>query len=293
MDRSRKHRAWHASEIQQGGVIAIHGGAGGCSPHPENHAYRSPKRRWANIFATCNCGHGFFVGVCGDGCRDFSGNAHTRSHLFPVVARAFSSEVASGSRKETRSNRVAASFLIQSNGKGSSQRENMLRYCAPAQLCCCALRVTFIVDPMQFFRPARQFAAMYSSVTEGTNAGLSVAAVRHGASWEPRSPIHFASDIDQACASADEALHRTGTNSHEQVSCWPPALRGIPKRVILGNGDWLFCDGARDDDDDISAGRSRPPDNVRGHRGLSAQRRDGARVGLDPGAIGSHRSNVL
>ena len=168
------------------------------------------------------------------------------------MARAFSSEVASGSRKENASKQQAgASFRFNPNGKGSSPAKNLLRFlCASAALLLCAAALTFIVDPLQLFRPARLFAAMYSSDTRMQNAGLIRSQPFDTVFMGTSLAIHFRqSDIDQALRVRSLKLAMTGTNSHEQSFVLAAALQRHPKRVIWAMDDWIFCDGAEIDDD--------------------------------------------
>jgi hypothetical protein len=168
------------------------------------------------------------------------------------MARAFPSEVASGSRKETASKQEAgASFRFNRNGKGSSPAKNLLRFlCASAMLLAGAATLTFIVDPLQLFRPARLFTAMYSSDTRMQNAGLIRSQAFDTVFMGTSLAIHFRqSDIDQALGVRSLKLAMTGTNSHEQSFVLAAALQRHPKRVIWAMDDWIFCDGAEIDDD--------------------------------------------
>jgi hypothetical protein len=129
--------------------------------------------------------------------------------------------------------------------------KNLLRFlCASAALLLCAAALTFIVDPLQLFRPARLFAAMYSSDTRMQNAGLIRSQAFDTVFMGTSLAIHFRqSDIDQALDVRSLKLAMTGTNSHEQSFVLAAALQRHPKRVIWEMDDWIFCDGVDIDHD--------------------------------------------
>ena len=55
----------------------------------------------------------------------------------------------------------------------NTARDNLLRFlCASGLIIVMAAALNFVVDPLQFFRPARLFAAMYSPDSRMQDAGL-------------------------------------------------------------------------------------------------------------------------
>ena len=66
--------------------------------------------------------------------------------------------------------------------------------------------------------------------------------------------------------------------------CWRRRSNAIPKRVIWEIDDWIFRDAPDDRSRIVSAGRSLPAE-CQGHRGISVERRDGAGIGVDIGAV--------
>src|SRR6266576_6470944 len=76
--------------------------------------------------------------------------------------------------------------------------KNLLRFlCASAALVAGAAALNFIVDPLQIFRPARLFAAMYSTDTRLQNAGLIQSQHFNTVFMGTSLAIHFRqSDID-------------------------------------------------------------------------------------------------
>lgn len=129
--------------------------------------------------------------------------------------------------------------------------KNLLRFLGvSATLLVSAAALTFIVDPLQLFRPARLFAAMYSSDTRMQNAGLIRSQAFDTVFMGTSLAIHFRqSEIDKALDVRSVKLAMTGTNSHEQSFVLAAALRRHPRRVIWEMDDWIFCDGAEIDDD--------------------------------------------
>jgi hypothetical protein len=129
--------------------------------------------------------------------------------------------------------------------------KNLLRFlCASATLLVGAAALTFIVDPLQLFRPARLFAAMYSSDTRMQNAGLIRSQEFDAVFMGTSLAIHYRqSDVDKTLGLRSLKLAMTGTNSHEQSFVLAAALRRHPRRVIWEMDDWIFCDGAEIDQD--------------------------------------------
>ncbi len=114
-----------------------------------------------------------------------------------------------------------------------------------------AAALNFVVDPLQYFRPARLFAAMYSPDSRMQDAGLiesqSFDTILMGTSLA----IHFRqSDIDRIVGGRSLKLSMTGSNSHEQSFVLAAALARHPRRVIWQMDDWIFR-GAPEIDADI------------------------------------------
>jgi hypothetical protein len=129
--------------------------------------------------------------------------------------------------------------------------KNLLRFLgASATLLAGAAALTFVVDPLQLFRPARLFAAMYSSDTRMQNAGLIRSQAFDTLFMGTSLAIHFRqSDIDRVLGVRSLKLAMTGTNSREQSFVLATALQRHPKRVIWEMDDWIFVDGEEIDED--------------------------------------------
>ena len=114
-----------------------------------------------------------------------------------------------------------------------------------------AAALNFIVDPLQLFRPARLFAAMYSQDSRMQDAGLIRSQEFDTVFMGTSLAIHFRqSDIDRLLGVRSLKLAMTGSNSHEQSFVLAAALDRHPKRVIWQVDDWIFRD-APDADQDI------------------------------------------
>jgi hypothetical protein len=114
-----------------------------------------------------------------------------------------------------------------------------------------AVVLNFVVDPLQLFRPARLFAAMYSPDNRMQNAGLIHSQEFDTEFMGTSLAIHFRqSDIDRALGVRSIKLAMTGSNSKEQSLVLSAALERQPKRVIWQMDDWIFRD-APDVDADI------------------------------------------
>lgn len=138
--------------------------------------------------------------------------------------------------------------------------KNLLRlFGASAGILLSAAALNFIVDPLQIFRPARLFAAMYSTDTRLQNAGLIQSQDFDTVFMGTSLAIHFRqSDIDRALGVRSLKLAMTGSNSHEQSFVLAAALQRHPNRVIWELDDWIFCDAA-----DIDANPYLPADLYR------------------------------
>ena len=147
-----------------------------------------------------------------------------------------------------------------------------------------AAALNFIVDPLQLFRPARLFPAMYSPDNRMQDAGLIRSQDFDTVFMGTSLAIHFRqSDIDQAFGVRSLKLSMIGSNSREQSFVLAAAMERRPKRVIWQMDDWIFRDCAGNRFRHLRSGRSLPAQCQR-YRRLSVQRRHGARVVVDSGA---------
>lgn len=133
----------------------------------------------------------------------------------------------------------------------SVSAKNLLRFlCASALVILTAAALTFIVDPLQLFRPARLFPAMYSQDSRMQNAGLIRSQPFDTAFMGTSLAIHFRqSDIDRMLGVRSLKLTMTGSNSHEQSFVLAAALERGPARVIWQMDDWTFRDAPEIDSD--------------------------------------------
>ncbi len=129
---------------------------------------------------------------------------------------------------------------------------NLLRFLgATAAIIAMAVGLNFMVDPLQLFRPARLFAAMYSPDTRMQDAGLIQSQQFDTVFMGTSLAIHFRqSDIDRIVGGRSLKLSMTGSNSHEQSFVLAAAMARHPRRVIWQMDDWIFRD-APDIDSDI------------------------------------------
>lgn len=129
---------------------------------------------------------------------------------------------------------------------------NLLRLlCVSAAIIVLAAALNFVVDPLQLFRPARFYHAMYSLDNRMQNAGLIRSQDFDTVFMGTSLAIHFRqSDIDRILGVKSVKLSMTGSNSVEQSFVLARALEHHPKRVIWQMDDWIFRD-APDVDLDI------------------------------------------
>jgi hypothetical protein len=114
-----------------------------------------------------------------------------------------------------------------------------------------AAALNFVVDPLQLFRPARLFPAMYSPDSRMQAAGLIRSQDFDTVFMGTSLAVHFRqSDIDRLLGVRSVKLAMTGSNSHEQSFVLAAALERHPRRVIWQVDDWIFRD-APDIDSDI------------------------------------------
>jgi hypothetical protein len=130
-----------------------------------------------------------------------------------------------------------------------------------------AAALNFVVDPLQVFRPARFFAAMYSPDSRMQDAGLIQSQDFNTVLMGTSLAIHFRqSDIDRVLGVRSLKLSLNGSNSREQSFVLAAALERHPKRVIWEVDDWIFHD-APDIDSNIYIPADLYRRNVKGFAG--------------------------
>jgi hypothetical protein len=152
--------------------------------------------------------------------------------------------------------------------------KDIFRFLAASLLVILAAAVlTFVVDPLQVFRPARLFAAMYSQDTRLQNAGLIRSQAFDTVFMGTSLAIHFRqSDIDRIFGVKSLKLAMNGSSSREQMFVLAAALAREPKRVIWEVDDWIFHDTP-----EIDANTHLPADLYRGNaRGIAGYLLSGA-----------------
>ncbi|MBR0962413.1 hypothetical protein [Bradyrhizobium japonicum] len=108
-----------------------------------------------------------------------------------------------------------------------------------------AAALTFVVDPLQLFRPSRLMAAFYSDDTRVQNAGLIRSQPFDTAFMGTSLAIHFRqSDIDRALSVRSLKLAMTGSNSRQQAFVLEQAIDRGARRVIWEMDDFIFVDAA-------------------------------------------------
>jgi hypothetical protein len=129
--------------------------------------------------------------------------------------------------------------------------KNLLRFLsASALVMLAAAALNFVVDPLQLFRPARLFAAMYSPDSRMQDAGLIRSQDFDTVFMGTSLAIHFRqSDIDRLLGVHSLKLAMTGSDSHEQSFVVAAALQRHPRRVIWQIDDWIFRDAPEIDSD--------------------------------------------
>jgi hypothetical protein len=129
--------------------------------------------------------------------------------------------------------------------------KNLWRFlCAAAAIILLAAALNFAVDPLQLFRPARLFPAMYSADSRMQNAGLIRSQDFDTVFMGTSLAIHFRqSDIDKTLGTRSLKLAMTGSNSREQGFVLAAAMARRPKRVIWQMDDWIFRDAPEIDSD--------------------------------------------
>ena len=129
--------------------------------------------------------------------------------------------------------------------------KNLWRFlCATAAIILLAAALNFAVDPLQLFRPARLFPAMYSTDSRMQDAGLIRSQEFDTVFMGTSLAIHFRqSDIDRALGVRSLKLAMTGSSSREQGFVLASAMARRPKRVIWQMDDWIFRDAPEIDSD--------------------------------------------
>src|ERR1700716_4509811 len=144
--------------------------------------------------------------------------------------------------------------MIRKSGNDltSTAPKNLLRLlCASGLVIVMAAALNFVVDPLQLFRPARLFPAMYSPDSRMQDAGLVRSQDFDTVFMGTSLAIHFRqSEIDRILGVKSLKLSITGSNSVEQGFVLARALERHPKRVIWQIDDWIFCN-APDIDADV------------------------------------------
>src|SRR3981081_677423 len=128
------------------------------------------------------------------------------------------------------------------NDLTSTAPKNLLRFlCASGLIIVIAAAVNFVVDPLQLFRPARLFPAMYSPDSRMQDAGLVRSQEFDTVFMGTSLAIHFRqSDIDRLLGVRSVKLAMTGSNSHEQSFVLATALERHPNRILRQNDDRIF-----------------------------------------------------
>lgn len=108
-----------------------------------------------------------------------------------------------------------------------------------------AAALTFVVDPLQLFRPSHLVAPFYSDDTRVQNAGLIRSQSFDTAFIGTSLAIHFRqSDIDRALGVHSLKLAMTGSNSRQQAFVLEQAIDHGARRVIWAMDDFIFVDAA-------------------------------------------------
>jgi hypothetical protein len=126
----------------------------------------------------------------------------------------------------------------------SNASKNLLRFLGTSGLIMLvAVALNFVVDPLQVFRPARLFAAMYSQDSRLQDAGLIQSQQFDTVLMGTSLAIHFRqSDIDRILGAHSLKLSLNGSSSVEQNFVLAAALERHPKLVLWELDDWIFPD---------------------------------------------------
>src|SRR3979490_2638281 len=101
----------------------------------------------------------------------------------------------------------------------SATAKNLLKLlCAAAAIVLSAAALNYVGEPLQLFRPARSFAAMYSADTRMQDAGLIRSQEFDAVFMGTSLAIHYRqSDIDRALGVRSLKLAITGSTSKEHT----------------------------------------------------------------------------
>jgi hypothetical protein len=126
----------------------------------------------------------------------------------------------------------------------SNASKNLLKFLGISGLImAAAVALNFVVDPLQIFRPARLFAAMYSQDSRLQDAGLIQSQEFDTIFMGTSLAIHFRqSDIDRILGVHSLKLSLNGSSSVEQNFVLAAALERHPKLVLWELDDWIFPD---------------------------------------------------
>jgi hypothetical protein len=152
--------------------------------------------------------------------------------------------------------------------------KDIIRFvCASLLVVVTAAALNFAVDPLQIFRPARLFTAVYSPDSRLQNAGLIRSQDFDAVFMGTSLAIHFRqSDIDRILRLRSLKLAMSGSSSREQAFVLDAALARRPKRVIWEIDDWIFHDTP-----EIDANTYLPADLYRGNaKGIASYLVSGA-----------------
>jgi hypothetical protein len=127
----------------------------------------------------------------------------------------------------------------------SAPARNLIRFlCASLLVMVAVAALNFAVDPLQIFRSARLFAAMYSNDSRMQDAGLIRSQQYDTVFMGTSLAIHFRqSDIDRFLGVKSLKLALNGSTSDEQNFILAAALTRRPVRVLWEVDDWIFHDG--------------------------------------------------
>ncbi len=107
-----------------------------------------------------------------------------------------------------------------------------------------AAALTYVVDPLQLFRPSR-LTAFYSEDTRMQNAGLIRSQSFDTAFMGTSLAIHFRQgEIDRALGTHSLKLAMTGSNSRQQSFVLEQAIYRGARRVVWEMDDFVFVDAA-------------------------------------------------
>ena len=124
----------------------------------------------------------------------------------------------------------------------SSTVKNSLRlFGASLAIIVLVAALNFAVDPLQLFRPARFYPAIYSADSRMQNAGLIRSQDFDTIFMGTSLAVHFRqSDIDRYLGVHSLKLATAGSTSAEQSFMLSAALRRHPKLVIWEMDEWIF-----------------------------------------------------